>query len=300
MKKQLRATWHDYTSRCIYMITLNKSSGSEAFGMLVGHHAVPAGQWGAPFVKPTTTGSAIKAALLRIRDIEPEAKILQYILMPDHLHFLIFVQEVTPNTLGQTIARFKVMVDKLAGSDQVFADGFNDQILKTTRSLDTLYRYLRDNPRRLAVRRAVPNYFRRIDNLTIGGMKVQAYGNLQLLDNPFKEQVIVHRADDARRREHNRQSWLYNAANGGVLVSPFISPAEKSIRREAESYGSRFILITSEVFGERYKPAGHDFELCESGQLLIIAAQPRIPEAIISRETCLTLNALAERIVMHP
>lgn len=214
--------------------------------------------------------------------------------------FFALCARTDPKSFGKNIARFKVLANKLAAVEQVFAEGFNDQILKVNRSLEILYGYLRDNPRRLAVRRAVPNYFRRIDNLTIGGMKVQAYGNLQLLDNPFKEQVIVHRADDARRREHNRQSWLYNAANGGVLVSPFISPAEKSIRREAESYGSRFILITSEVFGERYKPAGHDFELCESGRLLIIAAQPRIPEAIISRETCLTLNALAERIVMHP
>lgn len=297
MKKQLRATWHDYTSRCIYMITLNKSSGSEAFGMLVGHHAVPAGQWGAPFVKPTTTGSAIKAALLRIRDIEPEAKILQYILMPDHLHFLIFVQEVTPNTLGQTIARFKVMVDKLAGSDQVFADGFNDQILKTTRSLDTLYPYLRDNPRRLAVRRGMPGFFRRVNRLTIGGREVQAYGNLHLLDNPFKEQVVVHRADDSDRRERKRKEWLYTAANGGVLVSPFISQAEKAIRQEAESYGGSFIFISSKCFGERYKPSSHDFELCEAGRLLIISAPSAVAEPSISRATCLDLNSLAQAIV---
>lgn len=300
MHKQLRATWHDYNSHCIYMITLNKSRLCGHFGTLAGSLSVPSGQMGAPYVKPSAIGIAIKEALRRMGEIEPAAKIIQYVLMPDHIHFLLFVQEPTPNPLGKTIARFKVLANKLAAVEQVFAEGFNDQILKVNRSLDILYGYLRDNPRRLAVRRVVPNYFRRIDNLTIGGMKVQAYGNLQLLDNPFKEQVIVHRADDARRREHNRQSWLYNAANGGVLVSPFISPAEKSIRREAESYGSRFILITSEVFGERYKPAGHDFELCESGRLLIIAAQPRIPEAIISRETCLTLNALAERIVMHP
>ena len=51
-----------------------------------------------------------------------------------------------------------------------------------------------------------------------------------LLDNPFKEQVVVHRADSPEVRESNRRRWLYTAANGGVLVSPFISPDERGIR----------------------------------------------------------------------
>ena len=76
----------------------------------------------------------------------------------------------------------------------IFAKGFNDQILKPTRSLDMLYGYLRDNPRRLAVRREHPEYFRRVNRLKIGDKTYQAYGNIQLLDCPFKEAVVIHRA----------------------------------------------------------------------------------------------------------
>lgn len=211
--------------------------------------------------------------------------------MPDHLHILLFVEYPTEDTLGKIIARFKIEVNKAAGTTGVFAKGFNDQILKSSRSLAVLYRYLRENARRLAVRRARPEFFRRVNALEIGGKTFQAYGNFQLLDCPFKEQVIVHRADSSETRQKNREQWLYTAANGGVLVSPFISPAEKEIRKEAEEAGGRFILIINEPMGERYKPAGREFELCEAGRLLIVSAN--LPGEL-SRKNCLTMNELAE------
>lgn len=211
--------------------------------------------------------------------------------MPDHLHILLFVEYPTEDTLGKIIARFKIEVNKAAGTTGVFAKGFNDQILKSSRSLAVLYRYLRENARRLAVRRARPEFFRRVNALEIGVKTFQAYGNFQLLDCPFKEQVIVHRTDSSETRQKNREQWLYTAANGGVLVSPFISPAEKEIRKEAEEAEGRFILIISEPMEERYKPAGRDFELCEAGRLLIISAN--LPGEL-SRKNCLTMNEMAE------
>ena len=104
---------------------------------------------------------------------------------------------------------------------------------------------------------------------------------------------MVHRADSAEERDRKLQEWLYTASNGGVLVSPFISKAEREVRNEAEKGGGRFILIVNEPFEKRYKPTGHDFELCESGRLLIISAN--LPGEI-SRQSCLTMNTLAETI----
>lgn len=291
MNKILRAPWHDYTQRCIYMITLNKNPLMENFGILQGDYRIPAGQKGAAFISSTALGKAIKNTLRRFNSTEPNVRVLQYALMPDHLHILLFVEYPTEDTLGKIIARFKIEVNKAAGTTGVFAKGFNDQILKSSRSLAVLYRYLRENARRLAVRRARPEFFRRVNALEIGGKTFQAYGNFQLLDCPFKEQVIVHRADSSETRQKNREQWLYTAANGGVLVSPFISPAEKEIRKEAEEAEGRFILIISEPMEERYKPAGRDFKLCEAGRLLIISAN--LPGEL-SRKNCLVMNEMAE------
>lgn len=293
MNRILRAPWHDYTQRCIYMITLNKNPLMENFGILQGDYRIPTGQKGAAFISSTALGKAIKSTLRRFNSTEPNVRVLQYALMPDHLHILLFVEYPTEDTLGKIIARFKIEVNKVSGITGVFAKGFNDQILKSSRSLAVLYRYLRENARRLAVRRARPEFFRRVNALEIGGKTFQAYGNFQLLDCPFKEQVIVHRADSSETKQKNREQWLYTAANGGVLVSPFISPAEKEIRKEAEEAGGRFILIISEPMGERYKPAGREFELCEAGRLLIVSAN--LP-GDLSRQSCLIMNTLAQTI----
>lgn len=268
----------------------------ENFGILQGDYRIQTGQKGAAFISSTALGKAIKNTLRRFNSTEPNVRVLQYALMPDHLHILLFVEYPTEDTLGKIIARFKIEVNKAAGTTGVFAKGFNDQILKSSRSLAVLYRYLRENARRLAVRRARPEFFRRVNALEIGVKTFQAYGNFQLLDCPFKEQVIVHRTDSSETRQKNREQWLYTAANGGVLVSPFISPAEKEIRKEAEESGGRFILIISEPMGERYKPAGRDFELCEAGRLLIVSAN--LP-GDLSRQTCITMNGLAQNIIFN-
>lgn len=86
---------------------------------------------------------------------------------------------------------------------------------------------------------------------------------------------------------------MHIASNGGVLISPFIAKKEKEIREKAESKNAKIILVSNESFGERYKPAAHDFHQCESGSLLIIAPATELPEG---RPTWLFLNKLAEDI----
>ena len=149
----------------------------------------------------------------------------------------------------------------------------------------------------MAVRKVFPEYFRKVLNMQVAGMKMAVYGNLQLLQNPFKEQVVVHRCENEAERAAHRQRWLCNAANGGVLVPPFISPAERAIREEAEAMGGRIILIRRESFGERFKPAGHDFDLCTQGRLLIIAPwQEYGLKGTVTRQQALALNRIAAQV----
>ncbi|MDE6653877.1 MAG: hypothetical protein K2K37_05770 [Muribaculaceae bacterium] len=291
-----RAPWHDYTQRQIYHITLKKSPEAMAFGMLAGDWRLNPGTTGSSYIQASPLGRIIKGCLREISAIYPALRIYQYALMPDHLHLILSVESTLDEILGRKLAAFKVMVNKRSGISGVFEKGFNDQILTTTRNLNQIYTYLRDNPRRLAVRRANPDFFTRLDSLSIGGAAYQAYGNVQLLDNPFKEQVIVHRADTPEQFVHQKKRWLYTAANDGVLVSPFISKREKEIRTEAETLGATLILITHEAFGERCKPAAHDFDLCREGRLLIITLG-LVSGTPLTRDICQDMNTLAETIV---
>lgn len=288
-----RAPWHDYRSRCIYMLTLSKSSEVPSFGRITGNCHLPAGAEGACKIELSQLGRIVKNRIYNIAVVEPAIRLLQYAVMPDHVHMIVFVERPVDMHLGKIVAKLKAEINRLNENVPVFEEGFNDQILHPSRSLDTLYRYLRDNPRRLAVRREHPEYFRRVNGLEVAGRRVQAYGNLFLLRSPFKEQVVVHRADTDAVKAQNRERWLHTTANGGVLVSPFISPAEKAVRAEAVEAGGKIILITHEPMGERYKPAARDFALCEEGRLLIVSTAGC---GDLSRAACMAMNGLAEEI----
>ncbi len=291
-----RAFFHDYRQTCVYHITMNKAHGVPVFGHLDG--CLPDVS-----IKKTLLGEIIGAYIRGLSSLNPKLRVLQYVVMPDHIHILLQVTEPLERSLGSYMGMLKVKIgqdyrERTGMQFTVFQPDYYDCILFRARPLDVVYRYIRENPYRLAVRRERPDYFRRINNLTIGSYQVQAYGNLQLLDNPFKEQVVVHRTDTPERRELNRQLWLYNAGNGGVLVSPFISQAEKAIREEAEALNAKIILVTNEQFGERFKPSAHNFELCDTGRLLIVSlALPGAPGRDgISRSECMALNELAAAI----
>lgn len=105
----------------------------------------------------------------------------------------------------------------------IFIRSYNDQIIYKERSVDTVIQYIKMNPWRRAVIRAHPNYFSTLTQITLNGIRYQAYGNLQLLRCPFMDQVVVHRADDAATRLRHRDRWLHTAMNGGFLAGRLCS-----------------------------------------------------------------------------
>lgn len=146
---------HNYHSRCIYHITLKKAPEAPTFGHLCGNY---------PEVRIARSplGEIIERQLRQIPALNSALRVLQYCIMPDHVHLLLFVTTTITEHPGNYIGRFKILCHQeyreKAGADiTIFEDDFYDCILYPSRSLDTLYRYLRENPRRLAVRRAHPD-----------------------------------------------------------------------------------------------------------------------------------------------
>lgn len=296
-----RARFHDYYAPCIYHITLSKQPLAPYFGQLAGDCNIKPGLPGSSFIELNHLGAIISSEIKSIPLHHPIIQLYQFSVMPDHVHILLRVTKQSPKALGYYVANLMGAIRRrwreFSGNDYpVFEKGYNDRIINHNRPLDTLFRYIRENPYRLAVRREHPEFFRRVYNVKIGDNTYQTYGNQFLLHNPFKSQVVIHRRNTPDENARLRDKWLHTASNGGVLVSPFISPAEKAIRAEAESLDANIILIQHTPFPDRYKPSGHDFDLCCRGHLLIIspAEQPTAPE--LSRMACLTMNALAATI----
>lgn len=282
---------HNYKSRCIYHITIGKDSACPDFSRVVGTSTHP-------LVERTDIERIIEFQIRNFPALCSSLQVLQYVIMPDHIHFVIFAREVLPKAIGSYIGMMKVKCgqlvrEKFPNIEAIFSQGFHDRYLRPTHSLSTIIDYVQQNPYRLLVRRLNPDFFRRVNNIEIQGALWQAYGNIQLLENPFKAHVVIHRSDSASLLADKERRWQHLAENGGVLVSPFISPAEKRIRLLCEASSGKIILLTNKPFLEREKPAAREFNLCLSGRLLILAP---MKELTPGRSTFMYLNSIAESL----
>ena len=179
----------------------------------------------------------------------------------------------------------------------LFELGYNDKLLLHEGQLKGWKKYLDDNPRRLMVKRMNPELFTVMLNKVVAGRRCQMVGNCFLLDIPDKVAVIVHRRYSEEDLCRLRKEWLACGERGGVLVSAAISTKEKEVLREAMNRGYRIVLLRENGFPKLYKPCGESFDACSEGQLLQISPwEYHMEKKTISREQCLEMNEMAEKI----
>lgn len=233
-----RCNGWDYRQPCIYQITLVLADRrSEALGRLEIPRAAALGTEQARAAAPGTglggsvlaavaasyiahspAGEAVKREFWAIGEHHPEIKPLEIAVMPDHVHFIIRVLRPMAKPLGSAIGGFKAGSSKAAiGKGGLWAEGFQDTILFHEGQLEAMFNYLRDNPRRLAVRRLCPGLFRVRRDLKLplqahdeeaGGSAPKAaavgffaaIGNHFLLEKPNIIQVQCSRSYLAYRR----------------------------------------------------------------------------------------------------
>ena len=219
----------------------------------------------------------------------------------------------------------------VSGAPRLWAAGFQDSILFRAGQLDAMFNYLRDNPRRLAVKRLFPDLFRAVAALrrplpslgVVGAFA--ALGNRFLLDRPLV-QVQVSRRDFAYRREPKAggglkiardaageplvaqesaaftakaEALLARARQGAALLSPCVSEGEREIARRAFAEGLPLVVLRNKGFAPLEKPGGRHFDACAAGRLLMLApaAWPHVPgEKPMTRRDALALNRLAQAL----
>ena len=175
--------------------------------------------------------------------------------------------------------------------------GYTDGILDNEGQLQRWLDYLRDNPRRLLLKRQHPELFCVQRNLQVGGEVFSAIGNRYLLEHPVRLQVMCSRRLTEAEIEEKKSYFLEQARQGAVLVSPSISKGEKAVMRAAFEAGYPLILLQENGFTDLAKPGGQRFDACAEGRMLILAPWEHHNERrTIRRDQCLTLNDMAAMI----
>ncbi|MGI6242310.1 MAG: hypothetical protein ACOYJK_02040 [Prevotella sp.] len=181
---------------------------------------------------------------------------------------------------------------------QLFSPGYHDGILKDNTQLERWIAYLDDNPRRALVKRQHPDYFRVRRNVQVAGLTFSAIGNIFLLQWPVKIQVQCSRRLTAVEIEKCQKAIFTEAEQGAVLVSPSISPGEKTIMRAAFERRFPEIILEENGFTDCEKPKGSArFDACSRGQMLFLSPWGHHHERkTIQRGQCMQLNDMARII----
>ena len=182
----------------------------------------------------------------------------------------------------------------------LFAKGYNDLILHAFDELPKWKNYLRDNPRRLMMKRARPEWLRPFFGLHIGSNTYSGIGNRSLLSAPKRMFVRVSRRLSDSEITAETARYMEAARQGTVLVSPAISPGEKQVMRTAFNAGLPIIVIVENGFTPLSKAQGEQFDACAQGTLLMLSPwEHHNKRKKVTAEQCQQMNLMAMEICNH-
>ena len=183
----------------IYHVTLTIPSREPLLGELV----IPDNDPKQARVERTEFGNALVDKLLSHPSYYPEIKILQFCLMPDHLHTIIHVTRSMDTGIRSVVRSLRQGAKKLG---RAYTSSFDPESDSGTRNeddksypfpifteqpfirplthrgqLQTMIRYVQMNPQRLATKRLKPGLFRVQEGIEIAWRKYSGVGNVALL-----------------------------------------------------------------------------------------------------------------------
>ena len=154
---------------------------------------------------------------------------------------------------------------------------YHERILHAPGQLHRMIDYVKDNPRRLWLKRHNPDLFRMHRNTELCGLPFTSMGNHFLLQWHDRQLVEMARSASEDTIAKRLNDVLAAARNGAVTYTAAISDGEKLIARTVREHGFPLVVLLADGYPaegsphERYyKPGGVYFEACSQGRLLLL------------------------------
>ena len=314
-----RAHWLDYQDPTILLLTLVTINRLPLFGYLQGDKMVhsPLGQQVAEEIERIPTYKGAEYIEIYSYIVMPDhVHILLHIheRLPKHIGRFIYwfklkcsdaylalsngleirrttCEHTTDNglVLGGVPDNARVMGCTCGGSPSnkvyPFESEYHDRILTNRGQLAAMKRYIHDNPRRLALKRANKDLFCIHQNIRINNMPCTTMGNMFLADYPLKQVIQCSRRLTQEQIDEQKAQCLVDAEQGHIFITAAISEGEKQIARALREVGFPLIILLHEGFPtpdsphyRYFKPQGVYFEACAAGKLLLIEPKAEMLE----------------------
>ena len=225
---------------------------------LLGELKIPEDDPTQAFIERSELGKAVIHDLAQISERHPEIQLLQYCLMPNHLHAILHVTKPMSQGILTVVRGFwqgvkKLRLDPVTKEvtsvskevssisrnsirdnevSSVCRDSIRHQDLpviftekpflrpmSTHNQLQSMIRYVQMNPARLATKRLKPGFFCVQHNVEINGRMYDAVGNIFILSEEHRQPVHVRSMWVKDAAEHGNTQPLRDYMNGCVLAA---------------------------------------------------------------------------------
>lgn len=272
---------------------------------------------GAPRPVLLPPGEGVKAALLAVHGRNSALAASDFVIMPDHVHFLL-IADFDRDPGFDPLAFMHRWRDEAAGRAGFqrtggsppnppgralrWERGFWLALSFSSRQLAAIRAYIRGNPARALWKKAHPDRFRVMAGIRHPSLdpalEWSAMGDPTLLASPFRFPVRLTRKLPLEAQEGAITDAVECARRGMVPVCGFLSSAERELegRLRAEP-GTRWIKALPHGLPPDFDPPLDDSRDLAAGRLLLLTAfPPDVPAVPISRVHCETMNDRLSRL----
>ena len=240
-------------------------------------------------VRLSPFGKAVSADLNALKErYKGSITLCRKILMPDHLHVVVWVKADLGVSIRQIAQGFRIGVRKIAEEMGLWQreEGHILEMpyirtLAHKGQLSRMVRYVHANPDNAWMRKLHPDLYTIRRSRVIAGLRFDTMGKERLLDYPDTSVIALPRALNPEQIAAAVQQALWDAQRGCVTYTAAINAGEKAVARAIREAGYPLVVMLLDGFPAEGTEAARFFhpgmayhQACGEGRLFLMAPHP--------------------------
>ena len=270
LKNYRRYRGYDYSRGATFFITISTEPRQAIFGRVFDDR-----------IELNAFGLAAEETFRLEEQRNPALHVMAFVIMPDHVHFMIHVRagEKEPlRQIGQFVANFKrwtkYKVEKLGAVGFGWQANYHDWICSTREGMDAVAKYIKNNPLKWSLMHGANPPLKVIEPLAHDRLPVGEWwsgvGQMALLEGKIAA-IRLSRRIPARDYPAVVARLMGACEKGYTLASTFISPCERAVLQELIRREIPFVKMVPDALSMIYRPKEDEPLLFAKGLYLLLS-----------------------------
>ena len=263
---------YDYSRGAAIFITFGVVGRLQVFGQINAQGELEHSPAGQAAVKALLTEAAKGTGI----------RLMQFVVMPDHVHLRLYIEpglEKPLARLANFVRNFKRWSKWLCSKEGVAFDwepGYHDRLCLSREIIELADKYIRNNPLKWHLMHGDPPPLKVVEPLASGRIANDEWWSAVGATELLGENVKICSVRLSRGIPFGRFSEviarLESAVDKGfVLAGTFISPCERAVAGALERRGAPMIRVVPDALEMVYRPKGDEPGQFAAGRLLLLS-----------------------------